>query len=103
MRACQAALRQLQNFSHILVELAGKYADIEMLQMGWGITTGPIILSQFGSRAADLAMVGDCVNLASRLAGLGRGPGGLRLALGAAVPHASTSAPPAAAEVSRCA
>ena len=70
VRACQAAVRQLQNFSHILVELAGKYADIEKLQMGWGITTGPIILSQFGSRAADLAMVGDCVNLASRLAGM---------------------------------
>jgi adenylate cyclase len=70
VRACQAAVRQLQNFSNILVELAGKYADIEKLQMGWGITTGPIILSQFGSRAADLAMVGDCVNLASRLAGM---------------------------------
>jgi adenylate cyclase len=70
VRACQAAVQQLQNFSHILVELAGKYADIEKLQMGWGITTGPIILSQFGSRAADLAVVGDCVNLASRLAGM---------------------------------
>ena len=70
VRACQAAVRQLQNFSHILVELASKYADIEKLQMGWGITTGPIILSQFGSRAADLAVVGDCVNLASRLAGM---------------------------------
>ncbi len=70
VRACRAALRQLQNFSHILVELADKDADVEKLQMGWGITTGPIILSQFGSRAADLAMVGDCVNLASRLAGM---------------------------------
>jgi adenylate cyclase len=69
-RACQAAVRQLQNFSRILVELGGKYADIEKLQMGWGITTGPIVLSQFGSRAADLAAVGDCVNLASRLAGM---------------------------------
>jgi len=42
--------------------------------------------------------------LASRLAGLGRGPGGLRLAVGAAgvtVPAASTRA--AATEVSRCA
>jgi class 3 adenylate cyclase len=70
VRACRAALGQLQEFSQILVELAGKYTDVEKLQMGWGITTGPIILSQFGSRAADLAVVGDCVNLASRLAGM---------------------------------
>jgi flagellar biosynthesis protein FlhG len=41
--------------------------------------------------------------LASRLAGLGRGPGGLRLAVGAAVSTPSTSAEPAAAEVSQCA
>ena len=70
VRACQAAVRQRQDFSHILVELADKYADVENIQMGWGITTGPIILSQFGSRVADLAVVGDCVNLASRLAGM---------------------------------
>ena len=70
VRACQAAVRQLQDFSHIVVELAGKYADVENIQMGWGITTGPIILSQFGSRVADRAVVGDCVNLASRLAGM---------------------------------
>jgi adenylate cyclase len=70
VRTCQAAVRQMQNFSHILVELAGKYADVEKLQMGWGITTGPIILSHYGHRTADLAMVGDCVNLASRLAGM---------------------------------
>ena len=31
--------------------------------------------------------------LASRLAGLGRGPGGLRLAVGAATPHGSTEVP----------
>jgi len=68
--ACQAALQQKQNFTQILVDLAAKYADVEKLQMGWGITTGPVILSHFGSRAADLAMVGDCINLASRLSGM---------------------------------
>ena len=70
VRTCQAAVRQMQNFSQIRVELSGRYADLEKLQMGWGITTGPIILSHFGSRTADLAVVGDCVNLASRLAGM---------------------------------
>jgi flagellar biosynthesis protein FlhG len=41
--------------------------------------------------------------LASRLAGLGRGPGGLRLAVGATVPGSSTSAGPASTEVPQCA
>jgi adenylate cyclase len=66
-RACQAALRQVQSFSDLRIGLSDKYADMEYLQMGWGITTGQIILSHFGSRTADLALVGDCINLASRL------------------------------------
>jgi flagellar biosynthesis protein FlhG len=41
--------------------------------------------------------------LASRLAGLGGGPGGLRLAVGATVPTPSTNAGQAAAEVPQCA
>jgi flagellar biosynthesis protein FlhG len=41
--------------------------------------------------------------LASRLAGLGRGPGGLRLAVGAAVPNPSTHPGPASPEVPQCA
>jgi class 3 adenylate cyclase len=60
----------MHNFSNMRVALTGKYADVEKLQMGWGITTGPIILSHFGLRAADLAIVGDCINLASRLSGM---------------------------------
>ena len=40
------------------------------LQMGWGITTGKVTMSHYGSRAADLALVGDCTNLAFRLSGL---------------------------------
>jgi len=68
--ACQAAVQQMHNFSNMRVALTGKYADVEKLQMGWGITTGPIILSHFGLRAADLAIVGDCINLASRLSGM---------------------------------
>ena len=38
--------------------------------MGWGITTGKVTLSHYGSRAADLALVGDCTNLAFRLSSL---------------------------------
>ena len=70
--ACKAAERQLRSFLDLRREMTGKYADIETLQIGWGISNGPIVLSHFGSRAADLAMVGDCVNLASRLAGMAK-------------------------------
>jgi class 3 adenylate cyclase len=70
LRACRAALQQCRIFSQILKDLTGRYADIDNLQMGWGITTGPIYLAHFGSRTADLAMIGDSVNLASRLSGM---------------------------------
>ncbi len=68
--ACQAAIQQMQSLNQIRVELSGKYADVENLRMGWGVTTGPVTLSRYGSRTADLAMVGDCINLASRLSGV---------------------------------
>lgn len=68
--ACQAAVQQVHNFTQILDDLAGKYADVDKLQMGWGITTGPITLSHFDSRASDVAIYGDCINLASRLSGM---------------------------------
>jgi len=68
--ACQAAIRQMQSFNQIRVVLSGKYADVENLRMGWGVTTGPVTLSHYGSRTADLALVGDCINLASRLSGM---------------------------------
>ena len=61
--ACRAAVQQLQALDELQV-------GEDKIQMGWGITSGPIVMSQFGSRTADLAMVGDCVNLASRLSGL---------------------------------
>ncbi len=68
--ACLAAIQQMQSFNQIRVKLSGKYPDIENLRMGWGVTTGPVTLSHYGSRTADLAMVGDCINLASRLSGM---------------------------------
>ena len=68
--ACQAAIQQVQSFNQIRVVLSGKFTDVENLRMGWGVTTGPVTLSHYGSRTADLAMVGDCINLASRLSGM---------------------------------
>jgi adenylate cyclase len=67
MLACLSAIQQMQSFNQIRVKLAGKYADVENLRMGWGVTTGPVTLSHYGLRSADLAMVGDCINLAGRL------------------------------------
>ncbi len=64
--ACQAAIQQMQSFNQIRVELSGKYADIENLRMGWGVATGPVTLSHHGQRSADLAVVGNCINLANR-------------------------------------
>jgi len=68
--ACLAAIQQMLSFNKTQVELSGKYFDVESLRMGWGIATGPVTLARYGSRTADLAMVGDCINLASRLSGM---------------------------------
>ncbi len=68
--ACLAAIQQMLSFDKFRVKLAGEYADVENLRMGWGVTTGPVTLAHYGSRTAGLAMVGDCINLASRLSGM---------------------------------
>jgi class 3 adenylate cyclase len=68
--ACQAAIQQTQTMSEIRAKLSAKNIAADNLQMGWGITTGKVTMSHYGSRAADLALVGDCTNLAFRLSGL---------------------------------
>jgi class 3 adenylate cyclase len=68
--ACQAAIQQTQTVNEIRAKLSGKNIAADNLQMGWGITTGKVTMSHYGSRAADLALVGDCTNLAFRLSGL---------------------------------
>lgn len=68
--ACQAALQQMHSLAQIREELSGKYHDAENIQMGWGLTTGEVTISHFGSRAADIALVGDCTNLAFRLSSM---------------------------------
>ena len=68
--ACQAAIQQTRTTEEIRTKLTRKNIEIDNLQLGWGITTGKVTLSHYGSRAADLALVGDCTNLAFRLSGL---------------------------------
>ena len=68
--ACQAAIQQTQMINEIRAKLSSKNIESDNLQMGWGITTGRVTMSHYGSRAADLALVGDCTNLAFRLSGL---------------------------------
>jgi adenylate cyclase len=68
--ACQAALKQAQTVSQIRSNLSGINPTVEYLRLGWGITTGKVTMSHYGSRAIDLALVGDCTNLAFRLSGI---------------------------------
>jgi len=67
--ACQAALKQAQTVNQIRAKLSGINPAVEYLRLGWGITTGKVTMSHYGSRAIDLALVGDCTNLAFRLSG----------------------------------
>jgi adenylate cyclase len=68
--ACLNALAQAKALNSITYELRSTNPVAERLKMGWGITTGPVTLSHYGSRASDLALVGDCTNLAFRLSGM---------------------------------
>ena len=67
--ACQAALKQAQTVKQIRTKLSGINPAVEYLRLGWGITTGKVTMSHYGSRAIDLALVGDCTVLAFRLSG----------------------------------
>jgi class 3 adenylate cyclase len=68
--ACQSALKQAHSVNQIRAELSASNPLVASLKLGWGITTGEVTLSHYGSRVADLALVGDSVNLAFRLSGL---------------------------------
>jgi class 3 adenylate cyclase len=68
--ACQAALQQDHALDEIRARLSAQNVAAASLEMGWGITTGKVTLSHYGSRSADLALVGDCTNLAFRLSGI---------------------------------
>ena len=68
--ACRAALEQAQAVNLIRAKLSCTNPTVEYLRLGWGITTGRITMSHYGSRVADLALVGDSTNLAFRLSGI---------------------------------
>jgi class 3 adenylate cyclase len=68
--ACQTALAQAEAVDGIIDELRSANPAAGRLKMGWGITTGSVTMSHYGSRVADLALVGDCTNLAFRLSGV---------------------------------
>ena len=70
VRACQNALAQAKALDGIRDELRSINPAAERLKMGWGITTGPVTMSHYGSRPSDLALVGDCTNIAFRLSGI---------------------------------
>jgi adenylate cyclase len=64
--ACQTALAHAEAADCIRDELCSSNPAAECLKMGWGIATGPVTMSNYGSRSSDLALVGDCTNLAFR-------------------------------------
>ncbi|HET7374301.1 MAG TPA: adenylate/guanylate cyclase domain-containing protein [Gemmatimonadaceae bacterium] len=68
--ACTAALAQLDALPQIAAQLAVSIPEASQLRVGWGVTTGMVTVSQYGSRAADLAVLGDSTNLAFRISGL---------------------------------
>ncbi len=70
MLACQSAIAQVEAVEVIRNELRSTNPIAEQLKMGWGVTTGSVTMSHYGSRVADLALVGDCTNLAFRLSGI---------------------------------
>lgn len=68
--ACTAALAQLAALPDIAARLAESIPEASQLRVGWGVTTGMVTVSQYGSRAGDLAVLGDSTNLAFRISGL---------------------------------
>jgi len=68
--ACVAASLQERAVQRLLSE--GKLASNvgAGLRVGWGLATGTVMLSHYGMRAENLAVVGDSTNLAFRLAAL---------------------------------
>ena len=68
--ACQAAIKQAQTVESIRRQLSNINPTLQYLRMGWGITTGKVTISHYGSRVADVAIVGDSTNLAFRLSAI---------------------------------
>jgi class 3 adenylate cyclase len=66
--ACQTALEQSEALKRLSSSRYSRIGSpLDGLQMGWGITTGNVTMAHYGSRVADVAVVGDSTNLAFRL------------------------------------
>jgi adenylate cyclase len=68
--ACRAALFQNGQIGDIRHQMSTDHPTFNQLRMGWGITSGPVTISNYGTRPSSLAVVGDCVNLAFRLSAI---------------------------------
>jgi class 3 adenylate cyclase len=68
--ACKAALKQAQTVRGIRGSLSNSNPAVQDLRIGWGVTTGKVTISHYGSRVADVAIVGDSTNLAFRLSAM---------------------------------
>lgn len=69
--ACVAALRGQDALDRLAVELKGR--DMPALRAGVGIATGEVVVGNVGSRQRmNYTVIGDSVNVASRLQGLNR-------------------------------
>jgi class 3 adenylate cyclase len=68
--ACRTAVKQAQTLDQLRAKLSATNPAAELLKLGWGITTGEVTMSHYGSRASDMALVGDSTNFAFRLSGM---------------------------------
>jgi adenylate cyclase len=70
LAACRTAVTQLHSVPEIHRQLTGRGVVMPSPVLGWGLTTGPVTLSHYEARSADLALVGDSINLAFRLSSM---------------------------------
>lgn len=68
--ACKAAEEQQHTLGQICTNLSQANPAVRNLNIGWGISTGLATISHYGAKVSDIALVGDCVNLAFRLSNL---------------------------------
>jgi len=68
-KACLTAIRMFERLEQRKAEW--KQQGIPVLSLGMGLSTGPVVVGNLGSRRRfDYSVIGDNVNLASRLEGL---------------------------------
>ena len=68
--ACRTAVKQAKALNQLRAKWCFTNPAAESLMLGWGITTGEVTMSHYGSRASDMALVGDSTNLAFRLSNM---------------------------------